>query len=124
MTSFIQQQIFKSVPSPDILFTFLEDSGEVCDDYYIFSKILYKQAVFHDLITPLINCLESHYYESKKHYINRKMDYNKFITVIRQICNSNSITYTTKMNYHNSTYDIVYYIYKKEAVVVDKPSEG
>ena len=32
-------------------------------------------------------------------------------SIIRQICNSNNITYTKKMVYHNSSYEIVYYIF-------------
>jgi hypothetical protein len=39
------------------------------------------------------------------------MDYIKFITVIRQLCNSLDIKYDTRLVYNNSTYEIVYSIY-------------
>ena len=108
----LQQQLFSIVPSPDLLWIFLkENGGEPVDDYFIFSKTLYKKAVFRGTIAAFIKEIEPYYYESKKHYVNRKMDYNKFITVIRQICNCNAITYTKKMVYNNSTYEIEYYIY-------------
>jgi hypothetical protein len=111
MTSKSKQQLFISVPSPDLLLDFLKNNAELYnDDQYIFSKILFKQALFNNTIEPFVKSLEQYYYESKKHYITRKMDYNKFITILRQLCNCNNITYTTKMIYNNSTYEIVYYI--------------
>jgi len=40
------------------------------------------------------------------------MDYNRFITIIFQICSINSVFYDYKILYNKSTYDIVYYITK------------
>ena len=65
-----------------------------------------------------ISLLEPYYYDSKKHYITRKMDYNRFITILRQLCNVNNIRYETKMIYNSSTYEIVYYIYKEGQTIV------
>lgn len=107
-------QIFLSYPSSDILFNFLVCNSEDNELYFIFSKINYKKALFNGTISPFLKSLEPYYYLSKKHYVNRKMDYNKFITVIRQLCNVNNINYEKKMVYNNSTYDIVYYICKNK----------
>jgi hypothetical protein len=108
-----QQQLFFSIPSPDLLWVFLLKYGEEHNNkFYIFSKTHYKKALFYNSIQPFIKQLEPYYYESKKHYVNRKMDYNKFVTIIRQICNCNAITYEKKMIYNNSTYEIEYHIYK------------
>ena len=107
----MKNQIFKTIIKPDIIWDFLKENGEKEADYYIFNKVMYKKAVFKEAIDPFITNLKEHYHESKKHYINRKMDYNKFITVLRQLCNSNQITYKTHMIYNNSTYEIVYYIF-------------
>ena len=52
-----------------------------------------------------------YYHISKRKYLERKLTYNSFITVIRQICNFNKITYTSQLKYDKSTYDITYYIY-------------
>jgi hypothetical protein len=111
-----QQQIFFSVPSPQGLLDFLKINAEKHSDHFRFFNTHYKQAVFRNSIKSFISDLEPHYHESKKHYITRKMDYNKFVTIIRQICNSNNITYTKKMIYNNSSYEIVYYIYIKDGV--------
>lgn len=113
----MKNQIFKTIVTPDIIWSFLKENGEEDIDYYIFDKVLYKKASFKETIDPFIKSLIEYYHESKKHYINRKMDYNKFVTVLRQLCNSNDIEYKTQMVYNSSTYEIVYYIYKKKETI-------
>jgi hypothetical protein len=106
----MKNQIFKTIIQPEILWAFLKENGEAADDQYIFNKSLYKKAVFRETIAPFTQSLESYYYESKKKYVQRKMDYIKFITILRQLCNSIGVNYDTKLVYNNSTYEIVYYI--------------
>ncbi len=106
----MKNQIFKTIIHPDVLWNFIKENGEQIEDQYIFNKSLYKKAVFKETITPFIQSLDVYYYESKKHYIRRKMDYIKFITIIRQLCNSIDVKYTTQLVYNNSTYEIVYSI--------------
>ena len=107
----MKNQIFKTIIQPEVLWNFIKENGEEMEDHYIFNKSLYKKAVFRETITPFVASLDVYYYESKKHYIRRKMDYIKFITIIRQLCNSIGIKYETKLVYNNSTYEIVYSIY-------------
>ena len=107
----MKNQIFKTIIEPNILWDFIKDNGEAKEDYYIFNKSLYKKAVFRETIPPFIQQLEVYYYDSKKHYVRRKMDYIKFITIIRQLCNSIGVKYDTQLVYNNSTYEIVYSIY-------------
>jgi hypothetical protein len=104
----MKNQIFKTIVAPDIIWTFLKENGEETTDHFMFDKVLYKKAVFKEMIEPFVKSLIEHYHESKKHYINRKLDYNKFVTVLRQLCNSNDIEYKTQMVYNSSTYEIVY----------------
>ena len=108
----MKNQTFKTPVPVDILWGFLKENTQEHDTYYLFSKALYKKAVFNNSIQPLMNLIEPHYFLSKKKYVTRKMDYNRFITVLRQLCNLNDVPYETKMVYNNSTYEIVYYIYK------------
>jgi len=109
----MKNQIFKTIIQPEVLWNFLKENGEKNEDHYIFNKNLYKKAVFHDNITTFINGLDVYYYESKKHYIRRKMDYIKFITILRQLCNSIDVKYETQLVYNNSSYEIVYSIFKR-----------
>jgi len=108
----MKNQLFKHSIAPNVLWDFLNENGEEQLDYYIFSKPLYKKAGFNNTIIPFVAGMVNYYYDSKKHYATRKMDYPKFITILRQLCNSLAVDYTTQLLYNNSTYEIVYYIYK------------
>ena len=44
-------------------------------------------------------------------YLDKKLTYNSFTTILRQICNYNKITYTSQIKYDKSSYEITYYIY-------------
>ena len=106
----MKNQIFKTIIQPEVLWNFIKENGEEMEDHYIFNKSLYKKAVFRDTITPFVASLDVYYYDSKKHYVRRKMDYIKFITLIRQLCNSIGVKYDTQWVYNNSSYEIVYSI--------------
>ena len=58
----------------------------------------------------LLDC-NKYYHISKKKYLEKKLTYNTFTTVLRQICNFNKITHTSQIKYDKSNYDIFYYIY-------------
>ena len=108
----MKNQLFKTLVDERLLWGFLTHNVNELEEYYILSKPLYKKAVFNNNINLFIQELDKFYHDSKKYYITRKLDYIKFITIIRQICNSLNIKYTTQFLYNNSSYEIVYYIYK------------
>jgi len=114
----MKNQIFKTIIQPELLWNFLKDNCEETDDSYIFNKSLYKKSVFREVIAPFVQQLDVYYYDSKKHYIRRKLDYIKFITIIRQLCNSIGVKYDTQLVYNNSTYEIVYFIKKQIDVFI------
>lgn len=104
-------QIFKTQIPTDSLFTILELNCIKNGFYYIFDINSYKKGIFNESIsTFLANCKE-YYYLSKHKYLDRKLTYNSFATVLRQICNYNKISYKTEIKYDKSTYNIVYLIY-------------
>ena len=75
------------------------------------NKASYKKSIFNDKLKNFLEKIESYYHNSKKYYVTRKLNYSKFITIIRQICKHNNILYTSKIKYDKSNYDIIYYIY-------------
>jgi hypothetical protein len=111
----MKSQIFKSLVPIDILFELLEKICIKDEKYYLLSKSSYKAAEYHNLIVDFCSKIVEHYHTSKRHYVDRKMNYNKFVTVIRQICVIHNILYTSKIVYNKSSYDILYYIYKSSA---------
>ena len=69
------------------------------------------KGIYNTFIEDFIQVCLPYYHISKRKYLERKLTYNSFVTIIRQICNFNNITYTSQIKYNKSTYDIVYYIY-------------
>ena len=107
----MSSQIFKN-PIPNQLFIkLLDDIAVKTDKCYVLNNNSYKKGMFNNLIVNFIEECKPYYHLSKRKYLERKVCYNSFITIIRQICNFNNITYTSQIKYDKSTYDIMYYIY-------------
>ena len=117
-------QIFKAKIPDSLVFQLLEDiaikgtgtnTGTNTNTntnvvVYTINKNVYKKGVFNGKIAVVYEVCKPYYHISKRKYLDKKISYNSFITVIRQICNSNKITYTSQIKYEKSDYDIVYCI--------------
>ena len=112
----MSSQIFKSKIPNDLVFQLLKDIAVKStgtgakEDVYIVNNNVYKKGVFNGKIAAFYEVCKPYYHLSKRKYLDKKMSYNSFITVIRQICNSNKITYTSQIKYDKSAYDIIYSI--------------
>ena len=97
-----------------ILYNFLEKICEIkydiCNNYYVIENTSFKKLEYYNLIDNFKLSIEPYYINSKKYYISRKLDYNKFLTLIRQICKFCNIYYYNKIIYNKSKYSILYYI--------------
>ena len=108
----MSHQIFKDEIPNNILYELL---SEICttknDKYFVVDKIAFKKAQFNKILQPFLDSLDKYYHESKKFYLKRKLNYTKFVTIIRQICKKNEIPFSNTIKYDKSTYNIIYYIY-------------
>lgn len=104
-------QIFKNRIPDNILFTLLENIAIKSDKCYVFNNISYKKGLYNNKLNEFIEECKPYYHISKRKYLERKLTYASFTTILRQICNFNKITYTSQIKYENSSYDIIYYIY-------------
>ena len=104
-------QIFKNNIPNELLIKLLDVIAIKSDNCYVLNNNGYKKGMFNDSIIKFINDCKPYYHLSKRKYLERKLNYNSFITIIRQICNFNKITYTSQIKYDKSSYDIMYYIY-------------
>jgi hypothetical protein len=104
-------QIFKNAVPNELLVNLLNETSIKTDKYYIFNYNSYKKGIFNDIIPNFIKECTSYYYLSKRKYLERKQTYKNFLTIIRQICNFNNITYTSQIKYDKSTYGIEYFIH-------------
>jgi hypothetical protein len=107
----MKNQLFKEKIPNETLFNLIEQLAIKTDDYYIIDNNAYKKGIFNNSIIFFLEECKKYYYNSKKIYIERKMNYNCFITIIRQICKYNGIKYISKIKYDQSKYEIVYHIY-------------
>lgn len=106
-------QIFKNRIPDEMLVGFLETVCLKNDKHYTFNNDSYKKGVYNGTILQFILDCTPYYHISKRKYLDKKLTYNSLATIIRQICKFNKFTYTSKIMYNRSTYDIVYYIYHK-----------
>ena len=104
-------QIFKKNLPTEKLFQLLDSICLKNEKHYVLNVESFKKGVFKEIIQQFLNNCTEYYHLSKRKYLEKKLSYNSFVTVIRQICNFNKITYTSQIKYDKSTYSIVYYIY-------------
>jgi hypothetical protein len=104
-------QTFKKPFPKELLLELLENICIKTDKYYIINHDAYKKGVFNDSIVGFLEKCKPFYHLSKQKYLERKLTYNSFTTIVRQICNFNKITYTSQIKYNKSDYNIVYYVY-------------
>ncbi|ALH22955.1 hypothetical protein ceV_049 [Chrysochromulina ericina virus CeV-01B] len=107
----MSNQVFKKIIPNNMLSDLLKEICDKKDDYYILNRIAFKKAEYYNLFDKLINELKDYYHNSKQFYLTRKLTYNFFLTIIRQLCKSLNVSFNTKIYYCKSVYDITYHIY-------------
>lgn len=107
----MSNQIFKQRVPIEILFELLEKICAKNDKSYVLNSISFRKALFNNYIHEFYEKCRPCYHNSKLHYLDKKLTYNSFITVIRQICKSNNIMFCSKIKYENSSYDLLYFVY-------------
>ena len=104
-------QIFKlKVPNKEF-FEFLETVCIKDSKKYIFNLESFKKGNYLETISKFMEFCKPYYHLSKQKYLERKMTYNTFTTILRQICKFNNILFTSQIYYNHSTYFIHYLIY-------------
>jgi hypothetical protein len=104
-------QIFKINVEREIFFELLD---KICckeTKYYMFDLNAYKKGMYDNTIPDFFESIKENYHKSKQKYVDKKITYNAFTTVLRQIIKSHNIPFHSKISYGKSCYVIVYYIY-------------
>lgn len=104
-------QIFKKNVPPHLLNEVLEKVCLKTDKYYLVDLNAYRKLLYYKLDESLSQSLVEYYHASKQFYATRKMTYNSFTNIIRQICKSNNVMFTSNIRYNESKYNIDYFIY-------------
>tara|TARA_Y100000389_G_scaffold128777_1_gene126230 strand:+ start:135 stop:596 length:462 start_codon:yes stop_codon:yes gene_type:complete len=108
------EQLFKKNISNERFYNFLQG---FCEEetinqtkYFVLSKTAYKKLKYKNLLEPFCEEMKGYYHHSKSKYVDNVKTFNKFVTIIRQICTVNDIVYISKAIYIKSVYEPVYYI--------------
>ena len=104
-------QIFrKKVPS-ELLFELLDKICLKTEKYYLIDTNAYRKLIFYNHNVEFCDSLREYYNLSKQFYLERKMIYNSFTNIVRQICKLNNIMFTSQIKYNESKYNIDFLIY-------------
>jgi hypothetical protein len=104
-------QIFKlKIPNTE-LFELLDTICVKTSNHYFFNTISFKKGLLDDKIQYYLNKWKPFYHMSKQKYLEKKLTYNSFTTILRQICKNNKVSFTSKIKYDKSSYEIQYFIY-------------
>ena len=107
----MSSQIFKNKVPNELLFNLLDFICVKNEKHYTFNINSFKKGIYSEKIQNFFLECNQYYHNSKKKYLIKKLTYNAFTTVLRQICNYNNIKYTSQLIYDRSCYNIIYYIY-------------
>lgn len=110
--------IFKKPVPLEHLFVLLE---KICssshDEYYLFDRNVYNLMIYRNLHTPFLKLILPYYLLSRQYFVTRDLDYNSFVTIIRQICNIHKHPFKTDKQYDHSEYTIRYFVAKLQTEV-------
>ena len=104
-------QIFKKNIPNETLFELLDSICLKNEKHYTLTTESFKKGVFKEDIQNFIEFCKPYYHISKQKYLERRLTYNSFTTIIRQICKNNNIMFTSQIKYNESKYNIDYLVY-------------
>lgn len=107
----MSSQLFKTNVPIELFTALLETNCTKHNNYYLFNNASFKKGILNESIEAFIDNIKDFYHLSKQKYLTNKRSYNMFTTIIRQICKSNNIVFTSQILYDKSKYEIVYYIF-------------
>ena len=108
------KQIFRNNIPSKLLYDLLYKICLKTDKYYLFDMNAFRKMVFHEYHIDFFNIIRQYYHLSKQFYITRDLTYNSFTNILRQICKSNEIMFTSDIKYNESKYNINYLIFLEE----------
>jgi hypothetical protein len=107
----MSSQIFRKPVPKELLFELLEKICMKTDKYYYIDMNSFKKMLFYNYHIEFCHSLKEYYHIGKQIYIERKMSYNSFTNILRQICKHCIIMFTSQIKYNESKYNIDYFVY-------------
>ena len=101
-------QIFKYEIPCSLLVNIVRKLGYIDNNVYNINLASYKKGMLDGSIPELFKECRQYYFMSKKKYVDGKINYQGFLTVLRQIGKYHNLDFDTRINYYNNAYEIIY----------------
>ena len=69
---------------------------------YILDETAFSLLMFHGFEKDFLDALRPYYHNSKLHYIDRKLTFISFSTIVRQVCKASGKNISSKIKYFHS----------------------
>ena len=104
-------QTFRRRIPIEILTDLLEKICLKTDKYYLIDANAFKVLLYNNYHEVFLKTIIEYYHASKAYYVTREFTYKSFTNIIRQICKSHAIMYSSVMKYDKSKYNIDFFVY-------------
>ena len=109
--SHMSKQIFKKLVPTTVLYELFDQICLKTEKCYLVDQNAFKKFMYYKLNESFCELLRDYYHVSKHFYLTRAMTYNSFTSIVRQICKSNGVMFTSQIKYNESKYTIEYLVY-------------
>ena len=107
-------QIIKSDISSGIIIDFIIENCRKEGDEYVSDKAVFKKMYQNDALKEFIEIIKPYYFDSKKFYVERLLNYKNYNTVLRQVTKNANIPTRKRISYFHNSYEIIYYFSLKQ----------
>jgi tRNA G18 (ribose-2'-O)-methylase SpoU len=107
-------QIIKSDISSGIISDFIIQNCRKEGDEYISDKAVFKKMYQNGALEEFMKLLKPYYFDSKKFYVERSLNYKNYNTILRQVTKNANISSRKRICYFHNSYEIIYYFSLKQ----------
>ena len=83
-------------------------------DEYVSDKAVFKKMYQNDTLKEFIEIIKPYYFDSKKFYVERTLNYKNYNTILRQVTKNANIPTRKRISYFHNSYEIIYYFSLKQ----------
>ena len=115
--------IFKTIPDKNKILNYIKKNSYNINNKNIIDLNTYKESLHNGKIDKFIKYIKPFYLKNKYIYLERKINYKNYLTIIRQLLNIFNIKYIKNIKYIHSSYEIIYIIYVEDEIFNKVPNK-
>ena len=109
-------QIIKSDISSSIIIDFIIQNCRKEDEEYVSDKAVFKKMYQNGALEEFMELIKPYYFDSKKFYVERTLNYKNYNTILRQVTKNANISSRKRIRYFHNSYEIIYYFSLKQNI--------